>query len=131
MPDCPNNLAYAVMYEINKLCYRILEADVTRTRNQLKSSLLLHSDRTSPVVEDIGRQLLTYSRKIPFAKLFARIDVVHANTIKCVANTQYRRMSHYSFQLEPHHLPCVLNSFLAALTSQELITCSISKLNNP
>ena len=80
MPDCPNNLAYAVMYEINKLCYRISEADVTRTRNQLKSSLLLHSDRTSPVVEDIGRQLLTYSRKIPFAKLFARIDVVHANT---------------------------------------------------
>ncbi|TXG57917.1 hypothetical protein EZV62_015746 [Acer yangbiense] len=52
----------------------------------LKSSLLLHIDGTSPVAEDIGRQLLTYGRRIPFAELFARIDAVDASTIKRVAN---------------------------------------------
>ncbi|KAH7846392.1 hypothetical protein Vadar_013457 [Vaccinium darrowii] len=85
-PDCLDDLAYAIMYEISKLSYRVSEADVTRARNQLKSSLMLHIDGTSPVAEDIGRQLLTYSRRIPFAELFARIDAVDASTIKRVAN---------------------------------------------
>ncbi|WKA04710.1 hypothetical protein VitviT2T_022720 [Vitis vinifera] len=85
-PDCLDDLAYAIMYEISKLCYRVSEADVTRARNQLKSSLLLHIDGTSPVAEDIGRQLLTYGRRIPFAELFARIDAVDASTVKRVAN---------------------------------------------
>ncbi|KAK1562387.1 hypothetical protein Q3G72_011046 [Acer saccharum] len=85
-PDCVDDLAYAIMYETTKLAYRVSEADVTRARNQLKSSLLLHIDGTSPVAEDIGRQLLTYGRRIPFAELFARIDAVDASTIKRVAN---------------------------------------------
>ncbi|PSR87715.1 Mitochondrial-processing peptidase subunit beta like [Actinidia chinensis var. chinensis] len=85
-PDCLDDLAYAIMYEMSKLSYRVSEADVTRARNQLKSSLLLHIDGTSPVAEDIGRQLLTYGRRIPFTELFARIDAVDASTIKRVAN---------------------------------------------
>ncbi|KAL7249004.1 hypothetical protein ACSBR1_011216 [Camellia fascicularis] len=52
----------------------------------LKSSLLLHIDGTCPVAEDIGRQLLTYGRRIPFVELFARIDAVDASTVKRVAN---------------------------------------------
>ncbi|KAI4328783.1 hypothetical protein L6164_021113 [Bauhinia variegata] len=85
-PDCLDDLAYAIMYETTKLVYRVSDDDVTRARNQLKSSLLLHIDGTSPVAEDIGRQLLTYGRRIPFAELFARIDAVDASTIKRVAN---------------------------------------------
>ncbi|KAG8384632.1 hypothetical protein BUALT_Bualt04G0138100 [Buddleja alternifolia] len=85
-PDCLDDLAYAIMYEVTKLCYRVSEADVIRARNQLKSSLLLHIDGTSPVFEDIGRQLLTYGRRIPYAELFARIDSVDASTVKRVAN---------------------------------------------
>ncbi|VFQ58474.1 unnamed protein product [Cuscuta campestris] len=85
-PDCLDDLAYSIMYELSKLCYRVSEADVTRARNQLKSSLMLHIDGTSPVAEDIGRQLLTYGRRIPFSELFARIDAVDSSTVKRVAN---------------------------------------------
>ncbi|KAL7226843.1 hypothetical protein ACSBR1_021838 [Camellia fascicularis] len=85
-PDCLDDLAYAIMYEMSKLCYRVFEADVTRACNQLKSSLLLHIDGTCPVAEDIGRQLLTYGRRIPFVELFSRINVVDASTVKRVAN---------------------------------------------
>ncbi|EYU34612.1 hypothetical protein ABFS82_11G119300 [Erythranthe guttata] len=85
-PDCLDDLAYAIMYEITKLSYRVSEADVIRARNQLKSSLLLHIDGTSPVAEDIGRQLLTYGRRIPYAELIARIDAVDTSTVKRVAN---------------------------------------------
>ncbi|XP_047310329.1 probable mitochondrial-processing peptidase subunit beta, mitochondrial [Impatiens glandulifera] len=85
-PDCLDDLAWAIMREVSKLSYKVSEADVIRARNQLKSSLLLHIDGTSPVAEDIGRQLLTYGRRIPFAELFARIDAVDASTVKRVAN---------------------------------------------
>ncbi|KAA3456073.1 putative mitochondrial-processing peptidase subunit beta isoform X1 [Gossypium australe] len=85
-PDCLDDLAYAIMYETTKLAYRVSEADVIRARNQLKSSLMLHIDGTSPVAEDIGRQLLTYGRRIPFAELFARIDAVDPSSVKRVAN---------------------------------------------
>ncbi|XP_020240975.1 probable mitochondrial-processing peptidase subunit beta, mitochondrial [Asparagus officinalis] len=85
-PDCLDDLSFAIMNEISKLCYRVSDADVTRARNQLKSSLQLHIDGTSPIAEDIGRQLLTYGRRIPAAELFARIDAVDARTVKRVAN---------------------------------------------
>ncbi|XP_023523932.1 probable mitochondrial-processing peptidase subunit beta, mitochondrial [Cucurbita pepo subsp. pepo] len=84
-PDCLDDLAYVIMSETTKLAFQVSEVNVTRARNQLKSSLLLHIDGTSPVAEDIGRQLLTYGRRIPFAELFARIDAVDASTIKRVA----------------------------------------------
>lgn len=84
--DCLDDLSFAIMQEMTKLCYRVGDDDVTRARNQLKSSLLLHVDGTSPTAEDIGRQLITYGRRIPFAELFARIDAVDAATIKRVAN---------------------------------------------
>ncbi|CAN0857861.1 Probable mitochondrial-processing peptidase subunit beta, mitochondrial [Linum grandiflorum] len=85
-PEDLDDLTYAIMYEIAKLSFRVSEDDVIRAQNQLKSSLLLHLDGTSPVAEDIGRQLLTYGRRIPSAELFARIDAVDASTIKRVAN---------------------------------------------
>ncbi|KAL8241783.1 hypothetical protein R6Q59_012085 [Mikania micrantha] len=85
-PDCLDDLAFAIMQEISKLCYRVNDDDVIRAQNQLKSSLLLHIDGTSPTAEDIGRQLITYGRRIPFAELFARIDAVDASTVKRVAN---------------------------------------------
>ncbi|KAG6492721.1 probable mitochondrial-processing peptidase subunit beta, mitochondrial [Zingiber officinale] len=85
-PDCLDDLAYAIMHEISKLSYKVSEDDVTRARNQLKSSLQLHIDGSSPIAEDIGRQILTYGRRIPVAELFARIDAVDASTVKRVAN---------------------------------------------
>ncbi|KAF3431561.1 hypothetical protein FNV43_RR26292 [Rhamnella rubrinervis] len=84
--DCLDDLSHAIMHEITKLVYRVSEVDLVRARNQLKSSLLLHLDGTTPIAEDIGRQLLTYGRRIPFAELMARIDAVDVDTVKHVAN---------------------------------------------
>lgn len=84
--DCLDDLAFAIMQEMSKLSYRVTEEDVIRARNQLKSSIQLHLDGSTAVVEDIGRQLLIYGRRIPTAELFARIDAVDPSTIKRVAN---------------------------------------------
>ncbi|XP_048317960.2 probable mitochondrial-processing peptidase subunit beta, mitochondrial [Ziziphus jujuba] len=85
-PDCLEDLSQAIMYQITKLIYRVSEVDVIRARNQLKSSMLLHLDGTTPVAEDIGRQLLKYGRRIPLTELMARIDAVDVDTVKHVAN---------------------------------------------
>jgi len=84
--DCLDDLAFAIMQEMSKLSYRVTEEDVVRARNQLKSSIQLHLDGSTAVVEDIGRQMLTYGRRIPIPELFARIDAVDASTVKRVAN---------------------------------------------
>ncbi|KAI3859775.1 hypothetical protein MKW92_023266 [Papaver armeniacum] len=85
-PDCLYDLANAIMYEINKLSYQVSEADVIRSCNQLKSSILLDLDGTTPVANAIGSQLLAFGRRISFAELFARIEAVDASTIKRVAH---------------------------------------------
>ncbi|XP_062210335.1 probable mitochondrial-processing peptidase subunit beta, mitochondrial [Phragmites australis] len=84
--DCLDDLAFAIMHEMSKLSYRVTEEDVIRARNQLKSCIQLHLDGSTAVVEDIGRQLLIYGRRIPIPELFARIDAVDASTVKRVAN---------------------------------------------
>ncbi|CAN6470048.1 unnamed protein product [Victoria cruziana] len=81
-PDCLDDLAYAIMYEMSKLSYRVSEADVTRARNQLKSSLILHIDGSSPVAEDIGRQV----RPFPcfFSYIFVHVEwlvIFHFNML--------------------------------------------------
>jgi len=85
-PDTVDDLGYVIMHEFGRLIYRVDPDDVARARNQLKSSLLLHLDGTSPIAEDIGRQMLTYGRRVPLAELFARIDAVDADTVKRVAS---------------------------------------------
>ncbi|KAL6551600.1 hypothetical protein OROGR_007754 [Orobanche gracilis] len=84
-PDCLDDLAYAIMHEMTKLCYRVSETDVIRARNQLKSALLLHIDGTSSLQKTLDARLLAYGR-IPYPELFARIDAVNVSTVKRVAN---------------------------------------------
>lgn len=85
-PDCLDDLAYAIMYEMSKFCYLVSEADVTRACNQLKSSLILPLKGDCAIAKHIGHQLTTYGRRIPFAELFARIDAVDASAVKRVGN---------------------------------------------
>jgi len=44
--------------------------------------MLLQLDGTTPVCEDIGRQMLCYDRRLPLHELEARINAVDAETIK-------------------------------------------------
>lgn len=58
-----------------RLCNNVTDLEVRRAKNILKANLLLLLDGTTPVCEDIGRQMLCYGRRIPLAELDARIEV--------------------------------------------------------
>jgi processing peptidase subunit beta len=81
-----DDTAFAVMREFQNLVYCPEETDLSRAKEALKSSLLLHSESgTSAVAEEIGRQLLTYGKRMSRDELFARIDAVNVETVKSVA----------------------------------------------
>jgi len=79
-------LQAAVMYEMVRLCYETTEDEVARARVQLKTALLGGLDGSTAVCEDIGRQMLTYGRRLTPAEIFARIDAVDAASVKAAAN---------------------------------------------
>jgi processing peptidase subunit beta len=51
-------------------------AELARAKTQLKASLMAQLGTFSFVAEDIGRQVLTYGRRMAAVEVFARIDAV-------------------------------------------------------
>jgi len=78
-------MLFNVQTEWMRLCTIITEAEVERAKNLLKTNMLLQLDGTTPICEDIGRQLLCYNRRIPLHELEKRIDGVSAENVRDVA----------------------------------------------
>ena len=58
-----------------RMCTGITDFEVDRAKNLLKTNMLLQLDGTTPICEDVGRQMLCYGRRIPQHELEARINV--------------------------------------------------------
>ncbi|XP_022659024.1 mitochondrial-processing peptidase subunit beta-like [Varroa jacobsoni] len=82
-----DDIMIAVQEEWMRICTEATDGDVTRAKNLLKTNLLLQLDGTTPLCEDIGRQMLCYGRRIPLHELEARIDAIDADTIRNVCQT--------------------------------------------
>jgi len=67
-----------------KLCTSVTESEVTRAKNLLRTNMLLQLDGSTPICEEIGRQLLVYNRRLPLHELEERIEAVNANVIRKV-----------------------------------------------
>ncbi|XP_034838393.1 mitochondrial-processing peptidase subunit beta [Maniola hyperantus] len=78
------DMVYNIQKEWMKLCTSVTEGEVERAKNLLKTNMLLQLDGTTPVCEDIGRQILCYNRRIPLHELDARIDSVSVQNVRDV-----------------------------------------------
>lgn len=65
------------------------DEEVHRAKSQLKATLISQLDALAHVCEEIGRQFLTFDRRMPLAEALARIDAV-----------------------EPHHISATVAKFL-------------------
>jgi len=76
------DFVFNLQHEWMRLCTNVTESEVERARNLLRTNMLLQLDGTTPICEDIGRQMLCYDRRIPIHELEARISAVDAATVK-------------------------------------------------
>lgn len=74
----------ALQDEWMKLCTQVTESEVTRAKNLLRTNMLLQLDGSTPICEEMGRQLLVYNRRLPLSELEERIEAVNANVIRQV-----------------------------------------------
>jgi processing peptidase subunit beta len=84
-PDL-DDVVYGIQMQLTGMAYKLDELEVERAKRHLKTSLLLQLSDSNAVAEDIGRQLLTYNRRMPLAETFARIDAVTAESMRSIAN---------------------------------------------
>jgi len=80
-----DDLMWSIMHNLVRLVHTPSDEEVERAKVNLKATMLSQLDGHSNVAEDIGRQLLTYGRRMTPAELFARIDAVTTADIKATA----------------------------------------------
>lgn len=86
-PD--NKLEDLMWYTLDntvRLCHNISDEEVKRAKTQLKANMIMQLDSFSQTCEDIGRQMLTYGRRMSNAEMFARIDAITTADVKSTAN---------------------------------------------
>jgi processing peptidase subunit beta len=79
---------------ITRLCYEVDENHLEETKNQLKMSVFSHLDGSSTICEDIGRQMLTFGRRMHPSEVVARIEAVDAAAVKDCANRYFYDRDH-------------------------------------
>jgi processing peptidase subunit beta len=78
----------AVQGEWMRLCSGVTDFEVERAKNLLRTNMMLMLDGSTPICEDIGRQMLCYGRRLPLSELEARINAVDAKMVRDVC-TKY------------------------------------------
>mmetsp|Transcript_35140 Transcript_35140/g.53914 ORF Transcript_35140/g.53914 Transcript_35140/m.53914 type:complete len:366 (-) Transcript_35140:1110-2207(-) len=80
-----DDLMFYVTQNLVRMVHNPTEDEVERAKVTLKATMLMGLDGNSNVAEDIGRQLLTYGRRMTPAEIFSRIDAITAADIKATA----------------------------------------------
>ena len=68
--------------------------DVERAKIALKATMLMGLDGNTNVCEDIGRQLLTYGRRLTPAEIFLRIEELTADDVRAAARGVFHDKDH-------------------------------------
>lgn len=80
-----DDLMYQFQNDWVRICVNATEIEVERAKNQLKAAFLMQLDGTTPICEDIGRQILTFGRRMTPFEINARIEAIDAATVRKVA----------------------------------------------
>ncbi|KAI1793122.1 Metalloenzyme, LuxS/M16 peptidase-like protein [Ganoderma leucocontextum] len=82
----PTHIFPHLVHQLSLLLYsNVPEQELSRAKNQLKSSLMMALESRAVEVEDLGRQVLVHSRKIPVSEMCEKIDAVDNAIIHRVA----------------------------------------------
>lgn len=63
----------------------ILGAELSRSKNQLKLTLLMNLESKMVELEDVGRQIQPHGKKVPLADMIAKVDLLTIEDVQRVA----------------------------------------------
>jgi processing peptidase subunit beta len=81
-----DDLVYLIQSEWVRLCLNVTDAEVERAKSQIKTSMMLSLDGTTPIAEDIGRQLLIFGKRYTLQEMQEFVDAVTTDTVKRVCS---------------------------------------------
>ena len=84
-PADGSDLLQIIQDELVSLTTGVSDDDLERAKSQLKFNMLQQMDGTSPTAEEVGRQLLTFGRRMHLAEMFARIEMISTEDLQRVA----------------------------------------------
>lgn len=88
------DLLVSVVNNIALLADRVTEEDVDQAKIALKATMLMGLDGNTNVCEDIGRQLLTYGRRMTPVEIFQRIEELTLEDVKAAAHKVFYDKDH-------------------------------------
>ncbi|KAL7538477.1 hypothetical protein ACHAXR_008571 [Thalassiosira sp. AJA248-18] len=88
------DLMACVTDNLAQLIDTVTEEDVERGKIALKATMLMGLDGNTNVCEDIGRQLLTYGRRLTPAEIFQRIEELSVEDVKAAAQKVFHDKDH-------------------------------------
>lgn len=88
------DLMTSITSNLAQLVNTINEEDVERAKIALKATMLMGLDGNTNVCEDIGRQLLTYGRRLTPAEIFMRIEELSVEDVKAAAYKVFHDKDH-------------------------------------
>merc|ERR1712013_334629 len=62
--------------------FGLTEEELRRAKDVLKTNFLLQVDGSTPICEDIGRQMITYGRRMPLPEFNYRVDMIDLGVFK-------------------------------------------------
>jgi len=84
--NTPGQIMPHLVHQLSLLLYTpIPETELSRAKNQLKSSLMMALESRAVEVEDLGRQVLVHGRKVPVSEMTDKIDELNTDDIRRVA----------------------------------------------
>ncbi|KAI1378577.1 mitochondrial-processing peptidase subunit beta [Hypoxylon crocopeplum] len=81
-----DDLVHFTLREWSRLSSNVTEAEVERSKAQLKAAILLSLDNTSSIAEDIGRQIVTTGRRMSPGEIELAIDRITEKDVMDFAN---------------------------------------------
>ncbi|KAM4720790.1 cytochrome b-c1 complex subunit 1, mitochondrial [Rhinophrynus dorsalis] len=80
------DMLHVAQGEWMRLCTGVTDSEVSQAKKALKTALVAQLDGTTPVCDDIGRQILNYGSRISLEDWNSRIDAVNAKTVSDVCS---------------------------------------------